>query len=242
MIGPQRFQALDLGRARRARNDFAARELRELYAAAADAAGGAENQHFFTGLHAADRVHHAQRCPVRDRQARRIFVRDAVRQRDQVMRRHFAELGEPAVRHLADQPGVVDSIHGIDQHPVALLPRLDCRTRRDDFAGEIDAHDAGHRHLDAGHAAPRKEVVVVERGRAHAHDDVVRARYRVGKVRFDIDRACAAVLVYDCCFHVLFFLKRKSKSRRRTHERARSRARRPLLHEFRRRYSPAAHA
>ena len=118
------------------------------------------------------------------------------------MRRQLAELGEPAVPHLADQPAVADAVGRVDQHALADFPVAHRRTERHDLAGEIVAHDARHRHLDAGHAAPREEIVIVERSRAHAHDRIVRTRHRIRKVRFVFDRAGSAVLVDDRCFHV----------------------------------------
>ena len=95
----------------------------------------------------------------------------------------------------------------------------------DDLAGEVDAHDAGHRHLDAGHAAPREDVVVVERRRLHRDDDFARGRLWIGKSGLVADRARTAVLVDDCCFHGVSLASiTSSVARSLTSARARSRA------------------
>src|SRR3989304_533471 len=82
----------------------------------------------------------------------------------------------PPVPHLAHAAAGPAPVHGIDHDPVAGLPLRHGAAGLDDVAGEVDAHDAGHGHLDARHAAAREDVVVVERGGAHLDDHILGPR------------------------------------------------------------------
>ena len=54
----------------------------------------------------------------------------------------------------------------------AGYPRDCTYDRLEDFAGNIEPYDHRHRHLDAGHAAAREDVVVVQRRGLHRHDHI----------------------------------------------------------------------
>ena len=79
----------------------------------------------------------------------------------QLMRACPAKLGQAAMDRLAHQ-AAFDAVDGVDHDTVAFLPAGHARPDLGDLAGYVEAHDGGHRHLDAGHAAAGEDVVVVE--------------------------------------------------------------------------------
>src|SRR5580765_4039755 len=118
-----------------------------------------------------------------------------------MVRRHLAEVGEAAGTHLADEPAGADPVDWIDHHALADFPVADAGAHGGDLAGEVEAHDGGHRHLDARHAAPREDVVVVQRAGAHAHQDLAGGGRRVRIVGLVLNGARTAVLVDHRCLH-----------------------------------------
>ena len=92
------------------------------------------------------------------------------------MRGHGAVLGKTAMPHLTDQPAAADPVDRIDQDAVANRPVAHPRPERSDVAGEVDAHDAGHRHLDPRHAAAREDVMVVQARGPHTYENLTGCR------------------------------------------------------------------
>src|SRR5271165_954756 len=86
------------------------------------------------------------------------------------------------MHRLTCQPAL-DPVDRVAEHAVADLPAGNIGTRCGDLAGDIETHDGRHRDLDPRHAAPGKNVVVIERGGTDPHHHVARARRRIGEVR-----------------------------------------------------------
>src|SRR5262249_8588223 len=122
-------------------------------------------------------------------------------QAHEVVHRHRAELREAARTHFPDQPAGADPVDRIDHHALADFPIADVRAERGNLAGEIEAHDGGHRHLDARHAPTREDVVVVEGAGAHAYQRLSGRGHRVRVIGLVLDRSGTAVLKDDCRFH-----------------------------------------
>src|SRR5262249_15829782 len=163
-----------------------------------------ENQHFLTSLHLADGDHHAQRRAVGDRQAGGSFVRDASRQPNDVVLRHCAVLGEPSGSNLSDQATATDAVNRVDHPPPSNRPVLCTGSKRRNFTGKIDTHDARHRNPNSGHAAARKDVVIVQGRSSHAHENFAGAGLGIGELSFIADRAWTAVFVDHRCLHGMF--------------------------------------
>src|SRR5437867_10010116 len=117
------------------------------------------------------------------------------------MRGYAGVFGEAPVPHLADEPARPDAVGRIDHHAIADLEGAHLAADLDDVAGEVDPHDAWHGHVDPGHTAPREDVVIVEGGGTHANDHVSRARFRIGEVALDPDRAGTAMSSNDRGLH-----------------------------------------
>ena len=171
MIGAECMQPIQLRRGAGAGHDLRAGLLGKLHAAHADAAAGTQDHHLVAGAHIALRHQHAMRRAIRDRQRRGIDEADVVGNPHQLMRARAAQLGETAMHGLAHQPAF-HAVDRIDQHAIADRPALDTGTDRGDLAGDVEAHDQRHRHLDARHAATGEHVVVIQRRGAHADQHV----------------------------------------------------------------------
>ena len=123
-----------------------------------------------------------------DGQAGRVLEAHLGGQPHEVVRRH-ARTGEAAGAHLADEPARADPVDRVDHHALADFPVADVGAERDDLAGEVEAHDRRHRHLDARHAAAREDVVVVQRAGAHAYQRLSGPGHRVRVIGLVLDRA-----------------------------------------------------
>ena len=140
--------------------------------------------------------HHAVGRAVGHRQRGGLLEADAVGDADELRRAHAAALREPAVHGLAHQ-AAADPIDRVDEDAVADRPAGDVGAERVDLARDVEAHDHRHRDVDARHAPPREDVVIVERRGADAHDHLARSRHRVGEVLLEDQPLGAAVLVDD---------------------------------------------
>src|SRR5262245_13831376 len=116
---------------------------------------------------------------------------------------HRAELSKPAGPHLAQKTSTADPVDRIDQDSVAYLPVVYARPKSCNVAGEVDTHNAGHRHLNPGHATAREDVMVVQTRRLHTHKDLAGCWRGVGKACLVSDRTRTTVLIDDCCLHGL---------------------------------------
>jgi hypothetical protein len=144
--------------------------------------------------------HHAQRRAIGDGQRGRVGERDTVGNLDELVGARLAQLGQAAMHGLAHQ-AAFHAIDGIDQHAIALLPAADAGPDLGDLAGHVEAHDRRHRHLDAGHAATREDVVVVERRGLDGHDHIALAGLGIGEAGLEIQAVGPAMLADDCGFH-----------------------------------------
>src|SRR5438552_3461028 len=162
VIRAEVFQLLGLVGRAGDRHHVATRELRELDAAGADAAAGAEDQHLFSGPHLAARVHHADRRAVGGRQAGRLRVSDLVRHGQQPFRRDRDELAGAAAQRLAHHARRLPVRD--DSDAVAHLPALavDLGTKLYDLAGDIGAGDHRHRRAETRNAAEDHRIEAVE--------------------------------------------------------------------------------
>src|SRR6185503_6557918 len=112
---------------------------------------------------------------------------------------------EPAVHHLAHQPLL--AVERVHQHAVAALPAVHAAADFNNLARDIEPDDHGHGHLDAGHAAHREDIVIVERGRLDPDHDVVVDDGRVGEVLYQLQLFQPAVLFKYYRLHRLLRLK-----------------------------------
>ena len=113
---------------------------------------------------------HAVRGAVGDRQRGGVLEAHGGRHGDELVGGDQAIFRHAAVEHFAHQAFLL--VDRIDQHAVAGLPAGHAGADLGDLARHVEADDDRQRHLDARHAAHGEHVVVIERGRAHADDDV----------------------------------------------------------------------
>jgi hypothetical protein len=171
-----------------------------------DAARCAQNEDPLALGHLSVGRHHAQCRAVGHGEGGSIREGHAVGNADQLVCAGSAQLGEPAMHRLAHQ-AAFDPIDRIDEHTIALLPVGDTGTHRGDLAGHVEPHDDRHRHLDAGHAAPGEDIVVVERACFDRQDDVAFARLWIGKVGLEREALGSAMGADDSSFHVSYLLR-----------------------------------
>ena len=175
-------------------------QLRELHATGSDPARGAEYENLLARLDLAAGDHHPVGRAVGDRQRRRRCVGHVVGQADQLRGLHPDLLGETAVHRLAEELAEL-AIDRIDHHAVAHVPARHLGAKRGDLAGDVDAHDQGHAELDAGHAAQREQVVIVERAGLDPQHHVGRAGHGIGPVHLEADVVDIAVAANDLRLH-----------------------------------------
>ena len=199
MVGAERFEPGELFVARGAGDDLGAEHLRQQHAAGADAARGAQHQHFVAGFHGAVRDQHAVRGAVGDRQRRGIFEADAGRHRHQLVGGDAAIFRHAAVEHLAHQAFLL--VDRVDQHAVAGFPASHAGADLGDLARHVEPDDHRQRHLDARHAAHGEDVVIVERRRTHADDHFAVAGLRRRVIGDDVEIVEAAVAAENQGFH-----------------------------------------
>ena len=160
MISAEVLQTLDFVVAGGAGNDFRPELFGQQHAARADATAGAQYQHlvaFFDGVVGDD---HAVRRAVGHRQGCCLLVGHVSGHGNQLISGDQTFFGKTAMHHLAHQALLfVERVH---QHAVAFVPARDARANFQNFTGQIEADNHGHRHLDAGHAAHREYIVIVE--------------------------------------------------------------------------------
>ena len=78
-----------------------------------------ELRHALAGLDLSDRVHHADRGAIGDRQRRGLFETHRIGNPDELMRLGAAEFGKTAVLGLAHQ-AALDAVDRIDQNAIAV--------------------------------------------------------------------------------------------------------------------------
>src|SRR5438093_4246115 len=181
LIGAEFLKPPDLAGARRSGDDFRAEHLGKDHATGSDAAARTEHEHFVAGFDRLVRDQHAMRCTVGHRQCGCLLVSHSVRHPDQLVFGDKAFLREPAVHHLAHQPPL--PVEWIDQHPLPGLPAIDAGPGLEDLASHVQSDDDGERHLDAGHAANRHDVVVIQGGRLHTDHHMPVGHPRIWEVR-----------------------------------------------------------
>src|SRR6185295_1958198 len=200
VVRTEPVQALDLLVAAGAGDDGGAGHLGQEHAAGAHAAAGPEDEDALAGGDAALRHHHAMCGAVRHRQRGGVGERHAGGNADQLMGADATAFGEAAVDGFTHEP----TAHAIDrgyEHAIADCPALDARAELGDLAGQVQAHDGRHGDLDAGHPAQREDVVIVERRRAHGHDDLPWPGVRIREALI-VDQAVeVAVRTDDHGFH-----------------------------------------
>ena len=183
---PSSFRRAHLVLARRAGDHFGAEHLGEDDAAGADAAGRAEDEHLVALLDRLVRDDHAVRGAVGDRQRRRLLEASRLSgMRDELVGRDEAVFRHAAVEHLAHQALLL--VERIDEHAVAGLPAGHARADLGDLARHVEADDDRQRHLDAGHAPHGEDVVIVERRRPDADDDMAFDGFGLGMVVDDFE-------------------------------------------------------
>ena len=203
---PSSIRRLSLGVGAGAGDHLGAGELGELQAADPDAARCAENEDPLTFGHMSVGRHHAQRRAVGHGEGGGICEAHAVGNADQLVCPRAAQLGEPAMHRLAHQ-ATFDPIDRIDEHAVAFLPAGDTGPDLGDLAGHVEPHDDRHRHFDSGHAAPREDIVVVERAGLDRQDDVALAGLWIGKAGLEGEVFGSAIGADDGSFHVRHLLR-----------------------------------
>src|SRR5947209_20460280 len=92
----------------------------------------------------------------------------------------LAELVAP--EHARRAGAALDAV--LDDDAVALLPACHAGPKTSDFSRDVEPENAGQaaRRRTAG---AKREIRVVHRRRAHAHDDLAGARFRIGAVAED---------------------------------------------------------
>src|SRR5215472_7173140 len=161
----------------------------------------AEDQDLLAGPHMAFGDHHAAGGTVGAGQRGGGFEPDAVGHPDQLMGAQAAILRQPAMHGFADK-AALDPVDRVAEHPVANLPAVnaavdsavDPGAERDDLAGDVEAHNRWHRDPDPRHPAAREDVVIIERGGAHAQYDIAVAGDRRGEPGFQTQPVCSMLM------------------------------------------------
>jgi hypothetical protein len=134
----------------------------------------------------------------RERKRRGFLESHALRDSLQIGRRNLAVLGVAAVElaaqtllplaeliapeHTRPAGPALDAV--LDDDAVAFFPAGHAGPEPRDLSGDVEPEDA---RQPARRRAPgaQRQIGVVHRGRAHAHDDLAGARFRVGAVAVD---------------------------------------------------------
>src|SRR2546425_11289179 len=199
LIGAQFFKPPDLVGARSAGNDYCAEHLRKDHATRTDASARTKDEHFVSGFHRLVRDQHAMRCTVSNRQRSCFLVTHPIGDPNQLVFGNQTFLRKAAVHHLAHQSSL--PVERIDKHTVTGFPAIDAGPRFENLAGHIQTDDDGKRHLDAGHAANRHDVVVIKGGRLHTDHDVAIRHDRIGEVRYALELIEPAMPLQYHCLH-----------------------------------------
>src|SRR6185437_2770691 len=122
---------------------------------------------------------------------------ERLRQTNEMRGRNAHAFREPALQFFSNQ--TVRSLW-INGNAVADLPSDYIGAELLDFSGDIAAGNKRQRDRDVRHASARKNIEVIEAGRTHTNDDVVRAWRRIWPVTKD-ERVDATVAIESNCLH-----------------------------------------
>ena len=213
LAGAERARTRELLRRSGGGEHARAVHARNLSGGLADAAARGQHEHVVAALQARQRDQHMPRREERQRKGSGFDESDLVRNRNQILHRHFHVLGVAArvaaiSEHFVPRAFVVPvrearfaaaAAHAGLQHHAASAHHVG-RLRGDHFARDVTARDVRHRELHVGKTAALPDVEMIQRARAHADEHVARFELGLGSI-FEAQHVGTAVLVETNGFH-----------------------------------------